>query len=88
MNLKKYYLIYNKILNDINIENISYQVYQNLKNNKKIIRIIVDNLEDIINEKDIINKNKIIENLNDKLKSNKIYKEREIILVYKTKKKR
>ena len=88
MNLKKYYLIYNKILNDINIENISYQVYQNLRNNKKIIRIIVDNLEDIINEKDKINKNKIIENLNDKLKSNKIYKEREIILVYKTKKKR
>ena len=88
MNLKKYYLIYNKILNDINIENISYQVYQNLRNNKKIIRIIVDNLEDIINEKDKINKNKIIEKLNDKLKSNKIYKEREIILVYKTKKKR
>ena len=87
MKLKKYYLIYNKILNDINIENISYQVYQNLRNNKKIIRIIVDNLEDIINEKDKINKNKIIENLYDKLKSNKIYKEREIILVYKTKKK-
>ena len=70
MNLEKYYIINNNIMNNYNVRNRNYEIFKNLNNinNNKIM----NDLKDIINEKNIINKFNKIYNLNDKIKNNEI----------------
>ena len=65
MNLEKYYLINNNMLNNFNNnEKINFRIFNNLNNINNINNIIRNNLEDIINEKDTTNKFNIMDNLN------------------------
>ena len=68
-----------------NNKNINYEIYNNLSNIDNINNKIIKELKEILEETNIVTKNKKINDLNYKIKNNEMHKEyrKEINLIYK-----
>ena len=75
INIEKYYMIYNNILNNYDVKKRNYELYKNLNSINYINNnIIIKDVTDIINEKNIINKFNRLYELNMKIENNEIKK--------------
>ena len=76
LNVEIYYKINSNILNNFNIKNRNYEIFSKLNNINNIIdNIIIKDIKDIINEKNITNKFNKIYNLYQKININGIKSE-------------
>ena len=76
MNIEEYYIINKNILNNYNIKKRNYEIFNNLNNINNITNnIIIKDIKEIINEKDIRIKFNKIYNLNEKIEDEMMKKE-------------
>jgi len=72
-NIDIYYNIYNNIIDNYKKRKKNYEILKNINEFNNYNKIIIKDIEQIINEKDINNKFKNIINIYNKMNNNKIY---------------